>query len=323
MKKFLSALFLSFCILVPFASCKEEKSNVIRLNEVTHSVFYAPLYVAVENGYFDKFNIEISLTNGGGADKVMTAVLSKNADIGLMGPETVIYVKSQGKDDCPLVFSQLTKKDGAFLVSRKNEPNFTLNDLRGKDILAGRQGGVPAMSFEYVLARNGMANGVDYTLNFGVQFNLMTPAFESGTGDYCTMFEPTASEYAKAGKGYIVCSMGDLSGEIPYTSFVALTSFMKKNETTVKNFNKAIKMGLDFIYSHTSSEVANAIKKQFVGTSIESLSKSVESYKNIDAWANDLTPTEKMFDNLQNIMIFSNVLTEKIPFGSLTDLNYL
>lgn len=322
-KKSSRILIAILLFILPLSACKKTDGDKISLNEVTHSVFYAPLYVAIENGYFKEENMTVTLTNGGGADKVMTAVLSKNADIGLMGPETVIYVKSQGKTDCPAVIGQLTRCDGAFLLSRKPEPDFKIEDLKGKNILAGRAGGVPAMSFEYILGELGLKNNVDYELNFGVQFNLMTAAFEGGTGDYCTMFEPTASEYQKSGKGYIVAAMGELSGEIPYTSFVALNSYCEKNEKQVKNFLKAIKKGLEYIKTHTDEEVAEVIKGQFVGTSVESLTASVKSYRGINAWAENLVPTETGFSRLQNIMEYAGELPKHIAFSELVTTKYL
>lgn len=318
-----SLLILSLCAL-PFAGCNDDNEGgikKIRLNEVTHSVFYAPLYVAIENGYFSEENIEIELTNGGGADASMTALLSKTADIGLMGPETVIYVQQQGKKDAPKVFGQLTQKDGSFLVSRNPEPNFEWTDLRGKEILAGRRGGVPAMTFEYVLNQLGMTDG-DYTLNYDVQFNLMTSAFIGGTADYCTVFEPTASEYQANGTWHIVASVGEQSGEIPYTSFIALDSFLKDNPETVKAFLRALKKAFDYMQTHTEREVAEAIVKQFPSTSISSIETSIKSYKKIDAWKTNMQATTDSFDRLQNVMINAGELSSKTAFTSLVDNSY-
>ncbi len=325
MKKLITFILTFVIICLPLSACKKDKDNknIIELNEVTHSVFYAPLYVAMEEGYFADEGIEISLTNGGGADKVMTAVVSKNAHIGLMGPETVVYVHNQGKADAPKVFAQLTQKDGAFLVSRTNEQNFTFENLRNKDILAGREGGMPAMSFEYALYEQGMLRNRDYTFNFGVQFNLMTAAFEGGTSDYVTMFEPGASVFEKAGKGYVVASMGEFSGEIPYTSFIALDSYLDENEDTVKGFLRALKKGLDFILSHTDTEVANSLKGQFSTDSIENLATSIANYRAIDAWKTDLKPTEQLFDRMQDIMIFAGELNQKVAYNKLVNLKYV
>ena len=195
MKRFLALIVSIITLILPISACNAQNDKqVIKLNEVTHSVFYTPLYIAIENGYFSEEGIEIELTNGGGADASMTAVLSGTADIGLMGPETVIYVQNQGKTDAPKVFGQLTQTDGSFLVSRVAEPNFKWSDLKGKEILAGRKGGVPAMTFEYILNQLGMYDGVDFTLNYDVQFNLMTSAFLGGTADYCTVFEKQVTE---------------------------------------------------------------------------------------------------------------------------------
>ncbi len=321
MKKILT-LFLSLVLLIlPLSACSEttENKKIIRLNEVTHSVFYAPLYVAIENDYFAEENIEIELTNGGGADASMTAILSGSADVGLMGPETVIYVQNQGKLDSPKVFGQLTQTDGAFLVSRTPQPDFKWTDLKGKEILAGRKGGVPAMTFEYILNQLGMKDGIDFTLNYDVQFNLMTSAFLSGTADYCTVFEPTASEYQSTGQWHIVASVGKQAGEIPYTSFIALESFIKNNQELLTGFLRAIKKAHEFMSTHTEYEVAEAIVKQFPSTSINSIETSIKSYKSINAWKTNLQATESSFETLQKIMKNAGELSNEIGFNKLVD----
>ena len=323
MKKFFISLFCVLFALSPFAACKSANGlKTIRLNEVTHSVFYAPLYVAIENGYFKDEGIKIELTNGGGADASMTALLSKSSDISLMGPETVIYVQNQGKQDLPVVFGQLTQKDGSFLVSRNPEPNFKWEDLKGKSILAGRRGGVPAMTFEYILKELGLNIGDDYQLNFDVQFNLMTSAFLAGTADYCTVFEPTASEYQSAGKWHIVASVGEQGGEIPYTSFISLSSYLNKNPKIIKSFLKALKKAHEFIDNNTEKVVAEAIIKQFPSTTIDSIETSLISYKNINAWKKDFIATEESFTRLQNIMINAGELQNKVDFSKLVNNSF-
>lgn len=322
MKKIITIFLSAILLLLPFSGCKKDKLQTVNLNEVTHSVFYAPLYVAIEEGYFEEENIKINLTNGGGANNSMTAILSGDAHIGLMGPETVIYINNQDRKDLPKVFGQLTKKDGSFLVSRIAEPDFKWENLKGKEILAGRKGGVPAMTFEYVLNKLNMYDGVDFTLNYDVQFNLMTSAFISGTADYCTVFEPTASEYEKEGKWHIVASVGEASGEIPYTSFIALESYLDKNEDTVKGFLRAIKKAFEFINSHTEYEVAESIVKQFPSTSITSIETSIKSYKKIDSWQEEMQGTEASFNTLQDVMINAGELEEKVPFTSLVEYKY-
>ena len=319
MKKFFTIFLSLLLIIAPLSACKNKDENVLKINEVTHSVFYAPLYLAIENGYFEEENLKIELTNGGGADKSMTAVLSKTADIGLMGPETVIYVYNQNKADYPKVFGQLTQKDGSFLVSRVAEPNFDWNNLRGKEVLAGRKGGVPAMTFEYVMNEMSMYDGTDFTMNYDVQFNLMTSAFLGGTADYCTVFEPTASEYQASGKWHIVASVGQKSGEIPYTSFIALSSYIKDNQEKLEKFMKALKKAHEFMDTHTEKEVAEAIVKQFPSTTINSIETSIKSYKNIDAWKKNLQATEQSFTRLQDVMENSNELASRVAFDKIVD----
>ncbi len=320
MKKIFTILLSCLLIILPSSGCKKDNgTKVIKLNEVTHSVFYAPLYVAIENGYFTEENLKIELINGGGADSSMTAVLSGAAHIGLMGPETVIYVHNQGKQDAPKVFGQLTQKDGSFLVSRVAEPNFEWSNLKGKEILAGRKGGVPAMTFEYVLNQLDMKNGVDFNLNFDVAFNMMTSAFLSGTADYCTVFEPTASEYQAEGKWHIVASVGEQSGEIPYTSFIALDSYIENNSQIIKSFLKAIKKAFEFIDANTEYKVAEAIVKQFPSTTITSIETSIKSYKKINAWKTNLQATEESFNRLQDVMENAGELSSRAPFNELVN----
>lgn len=323
MKKITIALaFIVLCTSVLFYGCKKN-SNVIRVNEVTHSVFYAPLYIAINNGYFNDENLEIELTNGGGADQSMTALVSNNADIGLMGPEATIYVVKNGKQDAPVVFAQLTKRDGSFLIGRKSEPNFKWENTVGKEIIGGRKGGVPAMTLQYLLEEiKGLKLGTGsdkVNLNTGVAFNLVASAFEGGQGDYCTMFEPSASEFVKAGKGYIVASIGADSGEVPYTAFTATRSYIDKNPDKIEKFIKAVYRGYKYLMSATSEEVAEVILPSFNGSSKESLATAIDSYKKIDAWVNSPVMKEEAYNNLIDIMINAGELDEKVSFNKIVD----
>ena len=315
----LSALFA----LAPLSACGEDSGlTKLRINEVTHSVFYAPLYLADAPGYLEAANLEIERTNGGDADNVMAAVPSGDSDIGFCGPEAALYVLMGGSNDVPAVFGQLTKRDGSFLVSREDEPDFEWTDLKGKEILAGRPGGVPAMTFEYILNRNGLYDGTDVTLNFDVQFNLMTSAFESGTGDYCTMFEPVASEYEAAGKGYVVASVGEASGEVPYTCFMAKTSWLEKHEEEAEGFLRAVIKALKYLDETDAATAAPYLVPYFESTSAESLAISIESYRAIDAWQSDLMMTEDGFTRLQDIIDNAGELERRVGFDELIDNSY-
>ena len=311
--------------LLSLPSCKEDTDDglkTLKINEVTHSVFYAPLYLADSLGYFEEENLKIELTNGGGADNVMSAVLSGDADIGFCGPEAALYVLVGGSSDVPTVFGQLTKRDGSFLVSRTPEPDFKWEDLQGKEILAGRKGGVPAMTFEYVLNQNGMTDGENVTLNYDVAFNLMTSAFEAGTADYCTMFDPVAYEYEAAGKGYVVASVGEASGEVPYTCFIAKNSWLTKNGDTAEGFLRAVTKAVKYINETPSATVAPYLTAYFEGVSEASLAASVERYRKIDAWRTELSMTEDSFDRLQDIIDNAGELTRRAELNELVDNSY-
>ena len=313
MKKKLITVFLTaiFVITLPFALAGCNKNDkVIKINEVTHSIFYAPLYLADALGYFKDEGYEIELTNGGGADATMAAVLSGGADVGFCGPEAAIYVAIGGSDDAPKVFGQLTKRDGSFLVGRTAQPDFEWSDLDGKEVLAGRKGGVPAMTFEYVVK----TQEVDVKLNYDVAFNMMTAAFESGIADYCTMFEPVASEYQAAGKGYIVASVGQESGEIPYTCFMAKQSYIDKNGDKIRGLLKAVTKAIKYLDEHDSASVAKLLTKYFDGTSEASLKTSVDSYKKIDAWVKNMAMEETAYERLLDVIEQAGELKARVPF---------
>lgn len=326
----LITFMVGFMLLL--GGCGKKNDNKIRLNEVTHSVFYAPLYVAINKGYFAEEGLEIELTNGGGADKVMSALTSNSADIGLMGPEASVYVINQGKKDQPVVFGQLTKRDGSFLIGRKNFTNFQVTDITGgavtlsEDqrpvILAGRAGGVPAMTLAYMLKQNGLIDGRNITLRYDVPFDSMTAAYLGNVGDYVTAFEPVASSIVDQGKGYNLASVGSLSGEIPYTCFTANSSFISKNPDKINKFLRAIIKGYNFIATASADEVADALAPSFAGTSKESLKNSFLAYKNIDAWSNNLVMKKDAYDKLLDIILENNIIEKRIDFDKVVNNSY-
>lgn len=315
----LVAIFASVCLLGTVACSNNDNDNIkIKLNEVTHSVFYAPLYVAINNGYFLEEGLEIELTNGGGSDKTMTAIMSGQADIGLAGPETVVYVKAGGSQNSPVVFGQLTQKDGSFLIGRTPVEDFKWSDVRGKEIIGGRKGGMPAMCLEYALYLNGLGSS-DVKVNYDIQFDLIASAFESGVGDYCTMFEPVASTYEKAGKGYVATSVGAMTGNVPYTCFMATKKYVSDNLDTVTKFMKAIIKGINFVTENSGTAVATALVKSFPDTDVATLSKAVDAYKAIDAYKTTPVMNESEYDTLINILRFSGAIDTSVAFADVID----
>lgn len=319
MKKIICTVLLVALCFCLFVGCSGGNDNVIRLNEVTHSVFYAPLYVAIDNGYFEDEGLTIELTNGGGADKSMTAVISGQADVGLMGPEAAIYIYNEGRSDYPIIFGQLTRKDGSFIVSRQAMPDFKWSDLTGAEILGGRRGGAPAMALEYALKKNNLVDGNNIDVNYDVQFDLMTSAFDSGIGDYCTMFEPAASNFVKAGKGHIVASVGLEAGDMPFTAFMATKSYLNDNPEKIEKFMRAIKRGMDFVQQNTSETIAQCIVESFDGTDVDTLVSAIDSYKNINAYMDTPIMKSEDFDRLQDVIIEAGVMNVKAPFDKVVD----
>ena len=294
----------------------------IRVNEVTRSVFYAPQYVAIANGYFAQEGLEIELTTGQGADKVMTAVLANQSDIGFAGPEASIYIYNEGKEDYAQVFAQMTQKDGSFLVSKEATNNFSWQDLKEKTVIPGRKGGVPYMTFEYVLKKNGIDPKKDLTLDDSIKFDLMAGAFSGGNAEYVTLFEPTASATEKAGKGYIVASVGEASGEIPYTAYFAKKSYIKANSDVIQGFTNAIYKGEQWVKEHTAREIAEKIANFFPDSEIEMLTTSIQSYIDIDAWKDNPVLKEESFNLLQTVMKEAGELEKEADYSKIVNNSF-
>lgn len=322
----ISVLIIAIAIIAVFVSTNKEKiENEIRtlqVSEVTRSVFYAPQYVAIANGFFEDEGLKIELTTGQGADNVMTAVLANQCDIGFCGPEASIYVYNEGKEDYIQVFAQLTKRDGSFLVSKNPTDNFSWEDLKGKTVIPGRKGGVPYMTFEYVLKQNGINPETDLVLDDSIKFDLMAGAFAGGDAEYVTLFEPTASMTEDEGKGYVVASVGEASGEVPYTAYCAKKSYIEKNSEVIEGFTRAIYKGQKWVKEHSAREIAEVIQDYFPSTSVESLEQSVQSYKNIDAWNETPVLKQEAFDKLQEIMTEAGELTKQAPYDKIVNNSF-
>ena len=281
---------------------KADTTTKVKLNEVVRSVFYAPMYVAINEGFFEDERLEIDLTTGQGADKTMQQVLSKNADIGFCGPEQVIYINNQGREDYPVLFAQLTQRDGSFLVGRKDEPNFDWEKLKNVKMIGGRPGGMPQMAFEYVLRKNRLDPKTDVNLVTNLDFTATAGAFKAGTGDYVTLFEPTASMLEKEGSGKIVASIGESAGDLPYTCFFSTKSYMDENPEIIEKFTKAIYKGQQWVKTHSDEEVAKSIISFFPGTDKDIIVNVVKNYRKIDALASEPKIEEEDLNRLMDII---------------------
>ena len=323
-----SALSLGVCCLTGCSSQQEKKElDKITIAEVTHSVFYAPQYAAITQGFFEEEGIEVDLIDAQGADKTMAALISGEADIGLMGPEASIYVYKQGSKDYAINFAQLTKRDGSFIVSREKNDDFSYEDMAGKEILGGRAGGVPLMTLEYLLKNKGLTIGENKSANevnvrSDVQFGVMAGAFAAGEGDYTTAFEPTATQLEKQGAGYIVASVGQDAGEIPFTCYSATKSYMDENSDLVQRFTNALYKGQQWVQKASDEEIAKAMQPFFEDTSLDDLKVVAQKYKEIDAWASNPLLKEESLNRLMDVMIEGGELDEKIPYDSVVTTTY-
>ena len=334
MKKFI-VLVLAF-VFVSSVLCGCKKSNgltKVQLNEVAHSIFYAPQYVAIELGYFKEEGIDLELVNGLGADKTMTAVLSGEADIGFMGSESSIYVYSQGQSDYVVNFAGLTQRAGNFLVARDlqvNPEEFEWKDLIGKTVIGGRVGGMPEMVFEYILEKNNIDPLTELTIEPDKDLNIIknidfgntAQAFASGQGDFTIEFEPGATGLEKENAGKVVASLGVASGKVPYTAYSAKKSYIEKNEDTIQKFTNAIQKGLDYVNSHSPEEIAKVIAPQFKETDLETITKIVTRYYEQQTWKEDLVLQQDSFELLESILKEAGELEKDVPYDKLVTTKY-
>ena len=311
-------LLLATVCAIGFAACNENE-NLIRLNEVTHSLFYTPQYLAMALGYFEEEGLEVEVTNGSGADKVMTALLTDEADIGLMGCEANIYVYLQGKKDYPRVIAQLTKRDGSFLVARDDIKDFDYSGLEGKTVLMGRSGGTPAMILQYVLNNKGYRNGENITMDYSIEFGVLGPAFTGGTGDFVPLFEPAASQLVKKGKGFIVSSIGKDSGEIPYTCYSVTTRFLEKHPDKAEKFLRAVWKGTDYAMTHSAEDIAAKVSPYFEDTDMDLLTAAIDNYKKADVWMTTPVTDKSAFERIQDIMQNAGELRERVGYDTIVD----
>ena len=310
-------IFLIACSVLFNGLNKENNLEKVRVAEVAHSIFYAPQYVALHEGFFEEVGLDVELILTSGADKVTAAVLSGDVDVGFSGSEATIYVYNQGEKDYLKTFAQLTQKDGSFIVSREKIDNFSLNDLKGKYIIGGRIGGMPEMTLEYILTKNNIDPKKDLTIDTSVAFASMQGAFIGGTGDFVSLFEPNATLVEKEGYGYIVASLGELGGVVPYTAYNARISYLEKNPDIIEKFTKAIQKGLDFVHENDSKTIALSIIEEFPDTKLEDLITVIDRYKQADTWPTTTEFTKESFDLLQDIMINANQLDKKVEFKDL------
>lgn len=300
---------------------KTDELTTIKVNEVTRSIFYAPMYAAISEGFFEEEGLNIELTTGQGADKTMQQLISGNVDIGFSGPEQVIYIYNQGRDDLPIVFAQLTQKDGSFLVSKEKHNNFSWEDIKGSTLIGGRPGGMPEMALEYVLKSKGIDKEKDIKLVTNISFDAIPGAFLGGTGDYAALFEPNATLIAKETDGQIVASVGESAGNLPYTCFYALDSYIKDNKDLLIKFVRAIQKGQDWVMNNDDKVVAESIKDFFTGADMDVISTVVGNYKKIDAYAKTPVVKEEDINRLMDIIqnYDSQLITSRPPFEKIVD----
>ena len=323
MKKCKSAIalfltgILSFSLFTACSKNQETALVPVRLNEVVHSVFYAPQYVAQELGFFEEQGLDVSVSIGQGADKSMTALLSDSADIALLGTEAGIYVYNEGKEDYPLAFAQLTQRAGNFIVSREPEPNFKWSDIKGKSVIGGRIGGMPELVLEYVLKQNGITPNEDMELINNISYTSTSGAFVGNIGDYTVEFEPTATALEQQNNGYIVASLGTASGYVPYTVYMATSAYIEQNPDVIQKFTNAIQKGQTWVKEHSSAEIAEVILPQFPDSDKETLTIIIDRYKQQDTWKENTRFDKDGFTLIQDIMEQGGELSGRVPYEDM------
>lgn len=320
--KILTSALGAAAVLMTGCGGKKEEAAKVTLNEVAHSIFYAPQYAAIELGYFEEEGIDLTLVTGFGADKTMTAVISGEADIGFMGSEASIYAYSQGASDYVVNFAQLTQRAGNFLVAREEMPDFKWEDLKGKEVLGGRKGGMPEMVFEYILRQKGIEPAGDLSIDQSIDFGSTAAAFSGGSGDFTVEFEPGATSLEMEGQGYVVASLGVESGYVPYTAYSAKASFLKEQPEVIQGFTNALQKGMKYVRSHTPEEIAKTIQPQFKETDLDVITTIVKRYADQDTWKENLVFEESGFELLQDILEDAGELSERVPYEKLVTTEF-
>lgn len=320
-KCLLAAVLISAIVITSCTGCKKSNSKLTKVTmyEVAHSIFYAPQYVAIENGYFEEEGIDLELVNGFGADKVMSAMVAGEADIGFMGAEASVYLYSEGASNYAVNFAQLTQRAGNFLVAREPIDSFSWDMLKGTNVLGGRKGGMPEMVFEYILNKNGIDPFTDLSIDQSIDFGSTAAAFSGGQGDFTIEFEPSATALETAGEGYVVASLGVDSGYVPYTSYSTTKEYMAKNEDIIQGFTNALQKGMDYVATHTPAEIAEVIAPQFEETDLETIETIVTRYYEQNTWKDNLIFEESSFDLLQNILSSAGELDNRVPYDTLVN----
>ena len=334
-KKILSVLFVAVLVVSLLAGCAKEETGLseaekkeenkltkVTLNEVAHSIFYAPMYVAIEKDYFKDEGIDLELVTGYGADKTMTAVLSNQADIGFMGSESSIYMYNEGAKDYVVNFAQLTQRAGNFLVSREPIEDFAWEDLKGKTVLGGRKGGMPEMVFEYILKQNDIDPVKDVTINQNIDFGSTAAAFSGGQGDFTVEFEPGATTLETSGKGYVVASLGKESGYVPYTAFSAKKSYLEEHPDIIQSFTDALQKGMDYVNEHTPEEISEVIQPQFKENDLETITTIVSRYYEQKTWKEDMIFNQDSFELLQDILEDAGELNSRTSYEDLVTTEF-
>ncbi|MBQ4559066.1 MAG: ABC transporter substrate-binding protein [Tyzzerella sp.] len=326
-KRIIALLLITVLAVTSLLACSKEETNKpgmtkVVLSEVAHSIFYAPMYVAIEEGYFAEEGIDLELVTAFGADKVMTAVLSGEADIGFMGSESSIYTYNEGAKDYVVNFAQLTQRAGNFLVAREEITNFKWEDLKGSYVLGGRKGGMPQMVFEYILKQNDIDPDKDLEINQSIDFGSTAAAFSEGQGAYTVEFEPHATSLEEAGKGYVIASLGEDSGYVPYTAFSAKGSYIKENPEIIQSFTNALQKGMDYVKKHSPEEIAEIIAPQFNETDVKTITTIVKRYYDQDTWKSDLVFEKESFELLQDILDMAGELSKRASYDDLVNTEY-
>lgn len=316
-------LLIAAMLCLMLTGCeKKDGMTKVRLTEVAHSIFYAPMYVAIEEGYFEEEGIELTLVNGLGADKTMTAVLSGESEIGFMGSEASVYVYNEGAEDYVVNFAQLTQRAGNFLVSREPIEDFSFDMLKGSTVLGGRAGGMPEMVFEFILKKHNIDPKTELTIDQSIDFGSTAAAFSGGQGEFSVEFEPHATALEIKGDGYVVASLGEESGYVPYTAFSAKKSYIEANPEIIQSFTNALQKGMDYTASHSPSEIAEVIKPQFEETELDTLTAIITRYYEQDTWKTDLIFEEEAFTLLLNILEEAGELPMRVPYDNLVTTEF-
>ena len=310
----------SLSVTAPLGALAQYKPRVkVRYNEVVRSILYTPAYIALAKGFFEEAGMDVTMATAQGGDKSVAVLLSNNADIALIGPESAIYVQISDSPTKIPIFCGLTATDGFMLVGREKVDKFNWNMLKGKEILGFRPGSTPLLYLEAALRQNGLDPQKDVKLMNNVGIPARVGSWLAGQNQYAIFIEPDASQLELDGKAHFLASIGETVGMADYTTFMATDKYIRENPETIQNWTNAIYKGMKWTASAPIPDLVKTLEEFFPGVDPKALTGGAERYRRLKIWKTSPVIDPPAMEKFQDILVQGHVLdaAKRVKFQDL------